>query len=224
MNRLASETGQRTTVESALPDGREIVARLGGVMALVDGAVPPLVFVTINALVRSSSHAELGVWPAAAAALTAALSLVLFRLLRGESRQGAFRGLGILIVTVAFAATTGDARDMFLPGIYVDAAYALVLFASVLVRRPLIGYLYGFFFDRSHAWKTHARLRRVLTLASVGWAAIYGLRYTTTAVLYRANEPELLAVVKLVLGWPVTALGALATIAWIRRTVRRSSQ
>jgi Protein of unknown function (DUF3159) len=211
--------GDIQSAEQSLPDGRQIIARLGGVSALVDGAVPPLVFVTANAVVRSSSVSHLGIWPPAAAALLAALGLVGLRLIRGESKQGAFRGLGILAATVGFAAATGEAKDMFLPGIYVDALYGSVLFASVLVRRPAIGYLYGFLFDRLHSWRGHPRLRRVLTLASVGWAAIYAARYSATVLLYRADEAELLAVTKLLLGWPVTALGAIATIAAVRRAI-----
>lgn len=213
-------SGEGRPTEPSLPDGRQVIARLGGVRALVDGAVPPLVFVTANAVVRSSGMSPAGIWPAAAAALIAALALVALRLLRSESKQGAFRGLGILAATVGFATATGEAKDMFLPGIYVDALYGLVLVASVLVRRPAIGYLYGFLFDRSHAWREHVRLRRVLTLASVGWASIYAARYSTTVLLYRADETELLAVAKLVLGWPVTALGAIATIAAVRRAIR----
>lgn len=206
--------------EPVLPDGRQVIARLGGVGALVDGAVPPLVFVAANALLRSTGTTGQGIWPAAAAALLAALGLVGLRLVRDESKQGAFRGLGILAATVGFAAATGQAKDLFLPGIYVDALYGLVLLASVLVRRPAIGYLYGLFFDRSHAWRRHARLRRVLTLASVGWALVYAARYSTTAFLYRADETELLALTKLALGWPVTALAALATVAAVRRAIR----
>lgn len=217
MTAIPSGTGN--TAEQSLPEGRQIIARLGGVTALIDGAIPPIVFVTANALVRSSDRAELGVWPAAAGSLVAAIALVALRLVRGQSKQGAFRGLGILAVTVAFAAATGEARDMFLPGIYVDAFYALILLGSVAVRRPAIGYLYGFLFDRAHAWRTHPRLRQVVTLASVGWVAIYGARYTMTVLLYRADEPELLAVTKLALGWPVTALGAIATIAAVRKAI-----
>lgn len=78
--------------------------------ALVDGAVPPLVFVAANALVRSSPSNHLGIWPAAAAALFSALALVVLRLIRGESKQGAFRGVGLLAVTIGFAAVTGEAR------------------------------------------------------------------------------------------------------------------
>ncbi len=216
----AIPSGESRSTEPSLPDGRQVIARLGGVSALIDGAVPPLVFVAANALVRSSNMSHLGIWPAAAAALLAALALVALRLTRSESKQGAFTGLGILAAAVGLAAATGEAKDMFLPGIYVDALYAVVLIASVVVRRPAIGYVYGFLFDRSHSWRGHPRLRAVLTLASIGWAAIYAARYSTTALLYRADEPELLAVTKLVLGWPVTAVGAIATIAAVRRAIR----
>lgn len=213
-------TGDSHPAEGALPDGRQIIARLGGVSALVDGAVPSLVFVAIHVLARSSGSDHRAVWHSAAAAILAALGLVAWRMVRGHSRQGAFRGLVVLAATVGFAAFTGEARNAFLPGIVVDALYAVVLLASVLVRRPVLGYVYGFLFDRAHSWRHDARLRRVLAVASVGWAGVYATRYGATLMLYRADEAELLAVTKLVLGWPVTALAAVLTIAAVRSSLR----
>lgn len=212
----AYPSGDGHPTDLPLPDGRQIIARLGGMGALVDGAVPAVVFVVTHALVRSSSPGHRGIWISAAAALLTALGLLAWRRVRGRSPQGAFRGIGVLAATVGLAAATGEARNAFLPGIVVDALYALGLFVSVLVRRPAIGYLYGFLFDRSHSWRDHVPLRRVLAVASVGWAAVYTVRYVATVLLYRADEAELLAVTKLVLGWPVTALGAILTIAAVR--------
>jgi hypothetical protein len=192
---------------------------LGGRRGLVDGAVPPIVFVAANAvcgLVGAPHVLYLAVGAAAATAL-----VVLARRVRcGESVKGALRGLAGLAVAVAFAARTGQARDFFLPGIYVDAAYGVAFAASAAVGRPAVGYLYGILFRVGGSWRRHRRLRRVLVAATYGWSLVFGVRTAVQAVLYRADQPELLALAKVALGWPLTAVAIAATLAAVRWSER----
>lgn len=99
---------------------------------------------------------------------------------------------------------------------YVDAGYAIALVGSVLIGRPLIGYAYAALF-RDGRWRHDFRLRRVLGIATLGWAATYGLRASVQLVLYRADEPGALAVAKLALGWPLTAVAVVLTLRAMRR-------
>ena len=48
-------------------------------------------------------------------------------------------GLFAVGVAVAIAAATGQARDFYVPGILRNAALAVVLLGSVVLRRPLVG-------------------------------------------------------------------------------------
>jgi hypothetical protein len=135
---------------------------------------------------------------------------------RRESVKGGLRGLVGLAVAVAFAAWTGQARDFFLPGIYVDASYGVAFAASAVVGRPVVGYLYAALFRAGHSWRGDRRLRRVLVAATYGWSLVFAARTAVQAALYRADQPELLALAKLALGWPLTAAAVAATLAAVR--------
>ena len=193
-----------------------LLSRLGGRRGLIDGAVPPVVFVATNALAGLVAPSTT-VWWAAGAALAAGAWLLGARLARGQSLAPAARGLGGLVIAVAFAALSQDPRDFFLPGIYVDAAYALVLASSVVVGHPLIGYGYAVLFDQGHTWRRDRRLRRVFAVTTLGWSAVSAVRAVVQAGLYRADLTELLALAKLALGWPLTALALVVTVAAVRR-------
>lgn len=202
-----------------------LLDRLGGPRGLVDGALPPVVFAAANAATGLLTGPETTVpslWWALAAAFGAAAVLIGLRVAQGQSMKAALSGLAGLAIAAGVAAWTGQARNFFLPGIYVDAAYAVAFTGSALVGRPLVGYLYVVLFQRHSDWRTSPRLRRLFTLATLGWAGVYALRFTATGYLYRVDAPELLAVAKVALGWPLTALAVVATLAALRRASRLS--
>jgi hypothetical protein len=197
---------------------REVVlSRLGGRRGLIDGAVPSMAFVAANALAGLTVPPAKTVWWAAGAALGTGAWLLGARLVRGESLAPAARGLGGLVVAVAFAALSGNSRDFFLPGIYIDAAYAVALATSVVAGHPLIGHGYALLFGHDDTWRRDRRLRRAFAMTTLGWSAISAVRAGVQAGLYRAELTELLALAKLALGWPLTALAVVVTVAAVRR-------
>jgi hypothetical protein len=120
-------------------------------------------------------------------------------------------------VAGCYAAWADDARAYFLPGIWVDAAYALVLAGSVLAGRPLLGAAHDWLFARDHRrWREDPRLHCAVVVLTLGWAGLYALRASVQAALYAGDEPELLAVAKLSLGWPLTIAAAAASLALLR--------
>jgi Mn2+/Fe2+ NRAMP family transporter len=190
---------------------------LGGRRGLIDGAVPPVVFVAANAVTGLTGAATHALHVAVAAATVTALAIVAHRARRGESLKGGLRGLAGLAVAVAFAAWTGQARDFFLPGIYVDATYGAAFAASAMAGRPVVGYVYASMFRIGSRWRTEPRLRRALTVATYGWSLVFCVRTAVQAVLYRADQPELLALAKVLLGWPLTVAAVMLTLAAARR-------
>jgi hypothetical protein len=193
-----------------------LLSRLGDRRGLIDGAVPPVIFVATNALAGLVVPSTTVWWPAGAA-LAAGACLLGGRLARGESLAPAAPGLAGLVIAVAFAVLSGDPRDFFLPGIYIDTAYALALASSVVVGHPLIGHGYAVLFGQDDTWRRDRRLRRVFAMTTLGWSAISALRAAVQAGLYRADLTELLALAKLALGWPLTALAVVVTVAAVRR-------
>jgi hypothetical protein len=198
-----------------MTDLATVLDRLGGRRGLIDGALPPLLFTASNAVAVAVGHAESAVPFAAVVAVACAVVLGAVRRFQGTSVAGVLRGLVVLVLAAGFALWSGHARDFFLPGMYVDAGYAIALAGSALIGRPLVGYAYAALF-RDGLWRHDHLLRRRLGIATLGWAGTYGLRAAVQLVLYRADEPGLLAVTKVALGWPLTAVAVVLTLRAVR--------
>jgi hypothetical protein len=211
-----TDTAPRTGAPSAAAPPSGLPPALGGTRGLVDGGLPPLVFVAVNPVVGASSTRSTALTAAIAAAAAAGLGIVALRLTRKESLRQALGGLAGLTVAVLFAAISGEARGFFLPGIVVDAAYGAVFAGSALIGHPLVGTLYGLLYRR-HDWRDDPRLRRLFVLATFGWSAVFAVRAGVQAFLYREDLPGLLAVGKLLLGWPLTLAAVASTLAAVRR-------
>lgn len=195
---------------------------LGGPRALLDGGAPPLVFVVVNAMVGAQTTRPTALMAAVAAAATTGLGIVALRLLRKETPRQALGGLAGLTIAVLFAVASGEARGYFLPGMLVDAAYGLVFAGSALLGYPLVGTVYGLLYQRRD-WRDDPRLRRLFVLATLGWSGVFAVRAGVQILFYREDLPGLLAVSKLLLGWPLTILAAVLTLAAVRRATASST-
>ena len=212
-------SGTETATASAATRSTLIDA-LGGRRGVVDGGLPPVLFVGVNAIAGAHTTRPHALAAAIGAALGTALVIVGLRLIRKGPLRQALGGLAGLVVAVVFAARSGEARGFFLPGIYVDAAYAVVLAGSALIGRPLAGIGYGLLYGRRGQWREDGRLRRVFTIATLLWSLIFAARALVQAVLYAADRPGMLAAAKLLLGWPLTFLAVAVTLALVRRAAR----
>ncbi|MGY2130186.1 DUF3159 domain-containing protein [Blastococcus sp. SYSU DS0617] len=134
-----------TGADRAADDAREpsvvfdrhlVLDQLGGWRGMVDATVPTIAFIVANGI----AGLRPGIW----AALGAAVLIFGLRLARRESVQQAVSGLFAVGVAVAIAAATGQARDFYVPGIIRNAALAVVLLGSIVVRRPLVGVIAEF--------------------------------------------------------------------------------
>lgn len=198
--------------------GPALVESLGGKRGLVDSGLPAVVFVLANSVVDAFAARSTALHVAIGAAVLTGLGIVVLRLLRRETVQQAVSGFLGLGLAVFFAARSGQARDFFKPGIYINAGYGLAFLVSALVRWPLVGAIYSALDGLGSAWRRDRRLMRVFTLATVGWALVYGSRALVQGLLYRANETELLAASRLLMGWPLTILAVAATVAYVKRS------
>jgi hypothetical protein len=218
-----ADTDEARTVSGEKPLGPALVESLGGKRGLVDSGLPAVVFVGVNAVVDAFAARSTALHVAIAAAVVCGLAVVVLRLVRKETVQQAVSGFLGLAIAVFFAARSGQARDFFKPGIYINAAYGAVFLGSVLVRRPLVGAIYSAVDGLGSAWRTDRRLLRVFSVATVGWACVFALRAVVQTIFYNADRPDLLAVSKLLLGWPLTIAAVAATIAFVRRSHQRAT-
>ena len=131
-----------------------LLARAGGIRGLVYTALP----VTTFAVVSPAA----GLIPAIVAALSAAAAVLAWQVLRRESTRPAVLGFAGVGVCAAFAYVTGQAKDFYLPGIWMYLVMAIVFTTSVLIRRPLVGVVWARVTGRDDTWRRVPRVRLAL--------------------------------------------------------------
>jgi len=161
-------------------------------------------------LVVIDTFAALG-W-AIVGALAAAAFVAAVRLVRREPLRQAAMGLLGLAGAAALAAVTGDAKTYFLPGILANAGYAVLTIASIVVGRPVLGYVIALI-DRGYShWREDPGLRRAATIATAMWAAVFTVRAVVQGYLYAHGETDWLAPATFGLGLPLWFLAVAGTL------------
>jgi hypothetical protein len=189
---------------------------LGGWSGTVVTAVPPVVFVVVDALA--------GLRPAIFAAVGAGVLMALYRLIRRQPLQQAITGLLSVAVAAAIAARTGQARGYFLLGIAAAICYAAVFAVSLAVRRPLVGVIWEFL-DPSEptpddrGWRHRPRLRRAYDLATLAATGMFVARAVVQGRLFSDNKTGWLAVARIAMGYPLYIL-VVGYAFWVVRRAR----
>jgi Protein of unknown function (DUF3159) len=206
--------------DEVLPSFSEQMAeQLGGVRGLVESSIPVTVFVVVNFV---GDHFHL--WKLNAsliAAVAVAVVMAVYRLSRQEPVRHAVNGVFGVAIGAAIAWNSGEARDFYLPGILLSAAYGIAMLGSVAIRRPLVGWVWAIMADGGGTrWRDDGRLLRVFGWLTVLWAGVYLAKVCIQYALYLAQQTDLLGVTRLVLGWPPYVLLAAITVWVVRRTTR----
>ena len=177
---------------------------IGGRRGVIDASVPGVTLVIVD------TFASL-MW-AIVVSLTVAACLAVLRAVRGEPLRQAAMGLIGLAGAAALAAFTGQAKRYFLPGIIINAVYAVLAIGSIAINRPALGYVAAML-DRGYGhWQDHPPLRRAATIATAMWAAVFGLRAVVQGYLYVHGHVHWLAPVRLGMGLPLWGLAVAGTL------------
>ncbi|MGH3672006.1 MAG: DUF3159 domain-containing protein [Pseudonocardiaceae bacterium] len=207
-----------TTQEPAAPAERSeqhaptLLEQMGGIGGLVFSVVPVVVFVVVNSLAGLQG----AVWTS----LGVAAALGVWRLVRREPLQPAVSGVLGVALCAFIAHRTGEARGFFLYGIWYSLVAGLVMMASVVVRRPLVGVLWSVLNGSGFDWRAHRRARMGFDIATLVWAVFLLARFAVQHYLYDMQETGWLGVARLAMGLPLTAVAALVTLWAIRRAAR----
>src|SRR4051812_49247053 len=186
------------------PAPLDLAEILGGRRGVIDASTPG------GTLVIVDTFAPLG-W-AIVAALGAAAAVAVLRRLRGEPLRQAAMGLLGLAGAAGLAAVTGNAKTYFLPGILANAGYAILTIGSIVIGRPLLGYIAAML-DRGYGhWREDPRLHRAATIAPPMWATVFTLRALGQGDLYEHDHVHWLAPVRLGMGLPLWALAVAGTL------------
>jgi hypothetical protein len=203
----AVETEGQAVTADRTPAER-MMAQLGGVSGMIYSSLPVLVFVGTSRL--------LGLSAAVGAALGIATLILLWRLIRRESAQPAVSGLIGVVVCALIAYMVGQSKGYFLLGIWTSLLWAAVFGVSILIRRPVVGYIWSWLHGHDRAWRDVRRAVYAFDIATLTWVLVFGARFVVQRLLYDSDHTGWLVVARIAMGWPLTAAAALVTFLAIR--------
>lgn len=188
---------------------RQLSAAFGGLRGVVESAVPSVAFLVAYLLTDDLRRSIV-------IAVAIAVVLLVVRLVQRSTTQFVVNALVVIGIGAFFASRSGEARDVFLPGILYNGAYAIVLIGTIVFGRPVVGYLVGSLSGDLTSWRHDRGLVRLCTRLTWLLALPCILRVVVQYPLYAADEVALLGTAKVVMGWPLQ-VAALLAMAWVLR-------
>ncbi|MGP4053545.1 DUF3159 domain-containing protein [Mycobacterium sp. 4D054] len=189
-----------------------LLARAGGIRGLVYTALPVTTFAALNAVA--------GLTPALIAAVVAGACVLAWQLVHRESTRPALFGFAGVAVGAGFALVTGQAKDFYLPGIWLYLLMAVLFTGSVIVRRPLIGVVWAWMTGRDGTWRRTRRVRTAFDLVTLMMASVSATRFGVQFYLYDTDQDGMLAVARIAMGWPVFLVTSTLIFLAIRTAMR----
>lgn len=186
---------------------QRLAEAFGGVRGIVEAAVPTITFTVSYLLTRELKFSLI-----LATSITAVLLLA--RVLQRSNPQFVLNALVGIGIAAVFAARSGEARDVFLPGIIYNAGYAVVLIFSVLVGWPAIGLMIGAIVGDFTQWRQDVGMRRLCNRLTLLFALPCVIRVLVQYPLWAADRIGWLGTSKIVLGWPLQ-IAALLAMVWL---------
>ena len=205
MSRPGTEPGKQTKAHAVLE-------QMGGVSGLIYSSLPVVAFVPVSSL--------FGLQPAIIAALGVAAVILVWRLARRESTQPAISGFIGVGVCALIAYVMGESKGYFLLGIWSSLLWAAVFTLSVLIRRPVVGYVWGWVNGHDRGWRKVRRAVLAFDIATIVWVLVFASRFVVQQHLYEADQTGWLGVARIAMGWPLTAVAAFVTYLAIRAAHR----
>ena len=201
---MTGDTSEVTAEEPAKKGGQAILDQMGGISGLIYSSLPVLVFVPVST--------KFGLMPAIWAALGVAALVLVWRLIRRETVQPAISGFIGVGISALIAWWLGESRGYFAYGIWMSLVYAADFTVSIVIRRPLVGYAWGWFSGHGRDWRSVRRAVLAFDVATFAWAIVFASRFVVQRHLYDADDVGMLGVARIAMGWPLT--GVAAVITW----------
>ena len=206
MSDPGTNPGKRSTKAHA------VLEQMGGISGLIYSSLPVLAFVPVSQL--------FGLTPAIISAMGIAAVILVWRLIRRESTQPAISGFIGVGVCALIAYVMGESKGYFLLGIWSSLVWAAVFTLSVVIRRPVVGYVWGWVNEHDRDWRTVRKAVLAFDIATLVWVLVFASRFVVQHHLYDADQTGWLGVARISMGWPLTAVAALVTYLAIRAAQR----
>lgn len=189
-----------------------LLERAGGIRGLVYSGLP----VSVYAVTAAVS----GRIPAVIAAMSTAALILVWQLFRRESLRPALFGFAGVALCAGLALFTGQAKDFYLPGIWISLLTAIMFTASLVVRRPLVGVVWAWMTGRDGSWRRIPRVRLAFDIVTAVMAVVAWSRFAVQNYLYASDQAELLAVARLAMGWPLFLITTTLLVLAVRYAIR----
>ena len=189
-----------------------MLAQMGGLSGLIYSALPVAVLVPVNT--------AFGLLPAICSAFGVAFAILVWRLVRKDSVQPAVAGFVGVGMSALIAWLVGASKGYFLLGIWTSLFWAVVFAFSILIRRPVVGYIWSWVNGHDRGWRRSRRAVLAFDLATLTWVLVFGARFAVQHHFYDADKTGWLGVSRIAMGWPLAAVGALVTYLAIRTAQR----
>lgn len=186
---------------------QRLAEAFGGARGIVEAAVPTITFTLCYLTTR-----ELRMSLIIASALTAVLLIV--RVVQRSNPQFVINALVGIGIAALFASRSGEARDVFLPGIIYNAGYAVVLVATVVIGWPAIGVMIGALVGDLTGWRRDPGMRKLCNRLTLLFALPCVLRVLVQYPLYLSDQIGWLGTSKVIMGWPLQ-IATLAAMVWL---------
>jgi hypothetical protein len=216
VNGATEADSEAASVATDSTPAERVMAQLGGVSGMIYSSLPVLVFVGTSGL--------LGLPAAVGAALGIATLILLWRLIRRESTQPAVSGLIGVAVCALIAYFMGESKGYFLLGIWTSLFWAAVFAVSILIRRPVVGYIWSWLGGHNRAWRDVRRAVYAFDVATLTWVLVFAARFVVQHLLYHSDHTGWLVVARIAMGWPLTAASAVVTYVAIKAAQRALQQ
>lgn len=211
-----TDPGTEPGEQTSRPRGAAVLEQMGGVRGLIYSSLPVVVFVPMSS--------AFGLLPAIGAAIAVATLILVWRLVRRDSVHPAISGFFAVGISALIAYLVGASKGYFLLGIWMSLFWSIVFTVSVVIRRPVVGYVWGWVNSHDRSWRGVRRAVLAYDVATLVWVAVFTARFVVQHHLYDADKTGWLGVARIAMGWPLTALAALVTYLAIRAAQRAVHQ
>jgi len=125
------------------------------------------------------------------------------RLVQRQSLKFVGQAVFPIAIAALIASHTGRAEDIFLPGIVYNGVLAVVSVLTIVIRKPLVGFIVGAATGDPAGWMKDPGLVRMTSKLTAVLAVPYLLRFAVQLPLFLTSQVVWLGVAKVVLGWPL---------------------
>lgn len=204
----AEKSGLGALARDERLSGRDLLGAVGGVRGILEALLPGLVFLVSYSVLTSFAgwETQAALVPALAASVGLAVVFTIVRIVTKGQPTQAVAGLIGVLASAALALWTGNARDNYVLGFFTNAAYALALLVSLLVRWPALGLIVGFLMGDGLAWRDDRRKYRAAQFLTLVWIGLFVARLVVQVPFYLVDSVEALGATRLLMGVPLYAL------------------